>query len=294
MNKGTFTYSLLQYRHSQVLGEVLNIGLIAYFPVVNELKFIFPEKLIRLRFAYPNVPVKTIKSYFRYFEQRISELNNAPDIFYDYDLKESFQSFIKNEFLPADSSALQFAESKNSVLYTPDVNHICNQLYNLYFSVFEHQENAIHKIDEKVLLKQYKKFIEIHAGADSTFHPADQTKLKYDYIIEPHKDAKLKFEVAWQSKTDLHLVKPVSFDLVKPESIMKKAYLYSGQFLDLQDYALSHKYVFDVILAKPASKKLTRSYDNAIRVLEKIERVNLVDYIDLDSYSKQTTELALV
>lgn len=293
MNKGIFTYSLLKYRHSQVLGEVLNIGLLVYFPLNNQLRFIYPEKLIRLRFAYPNVPVKTIKSYFRYFEQHTSELNEVPDLFHTYNLKDSFENFIRNEFLPSDSSVLQFDQPKNSVLYTTDIDYICNQLYNLYFSVFEHQDNSLVKINEKVLLKQYKKLIELHSVGDDPFYPLDLPKLKYDFVIEPSRDSKLKFEIAWQSKTDLHLVKPVSFDLVKPESIMKKAYQYWGQFTDLQDYASNHNYVFDVILAKPASKQLFKSYDNAVRVLDKVDRVKLIDYNNLDSYSKQTAELAL-
>ena len=75
MNKGTFTYALLQYHHSQVLGEVLNIGLVVYFPDHNKLDFIYPNKLIRLKFAYPDVPEKTIKSYFKYFQSRVDELN---------------------------------------------------------------------------------------------------------------------------------------------------------------------------------------------------------------------------
>ena len=62
MKNETFTYSLLQYHHSQLLGEVINIDLIVYFPDSSRLEFVYPEKLLRLRYAYPSVPEKTIKS----------------------------------------------------------------------------------------------------------------------------------------------------------------------------------------------------------------------------------------
>ncbi|SKB62566.1 hypothetical protein SAMN05660226_02314 [Parapedobacter luteus] len=32
MNTGTYHHALLQYRYSQILGEVMNVGLIVYFP----------------------------------------------------------------------------------------------------------------------------------------------------------------------------------------------------------------------------------------------------------------------
>ena len=112
--------------------------------------------------------------------------------------------------------------------------------------------------------------------------------------IEPNSASKIKFDVAWQDEGNLHLVKPVSFDLVKPETITRKAYQYYGQFLDLQDHAEDKKLLFDLILAKPRSKALFKTYDNAIRLLEKPDRVKLIEQEELDSYSKETVELALI
>jgi hypothetical protein len=291
MNKGIYTYCLLQYHHSQLLGEVLNIGLIVYFPHKKELAFIYPEKLIRLRFAYPDVPEKTIKSYFKYFEQRVKELNANPEILSDYDLDKSLQQFVNSEFLPADSSALQFGNFRISVLYTPNIEHIKNQLYNLYFSVFQIQENQTKKIDETTLLNKYKKLLKDYAHQDTV---KENNNFHFDYSIEPSTTSKITFDVAWKDKDNLHLVKPVSFDLVRQNTINRKAYQYYGQFTDLQEYAESNNYLFDVILAKPKSKTLFKAYDNAIRLLQKPKTVTLVELNDLDSYSKTTVESALL
>ena len=143
MNKGTFTYALLQYRHSQILGEVLNIGLLAFFPIEQKLVFIYPEKLIRLRFAYPNLPEKTIKSYLRYFEDKVSQLNQQPDIFSSNQLELSLERLINEKFLAPDSSALQFGNFRTSVLYTNDRQIIVDQLYTLYFSVFQVSDQQV-------------------------------------------------------------------------------------------------------------------------------------------------------
>ncbi|MGV3704532.1 MAG: hypothetical protein ACO1NU_04055 [Arcticibacter sp.] len=292
MSKGIFTYALLQYHHSQLLGEVLNVGLIAYFPLQKRLEFIYPGKLIRLRFAYPHVPEKTIKAYFKYFNKRVEELNTNPEIFSDYDLGTSLKVFLEREFLPSDSSSLQFGNFRTSVLYTLDLDHITNQLYNLYFSVFQSQENVAKRIDESSLLNKYKKLIKEFAHQSAAIK--ETNRFHFDYSIEPNSSSKIKFDVAWKDEDELHLVKPVSFDLSRPEIITRKAYQYYGQYLDLEDIAKEKDYLFDVIIAKPRSRSLFKTYENAIRLLEKPKRVNLIDQNELSSYSKATAESALL
>ena len=292
MNKGNYTYCLLQYHHSQLLGEVLNIGLIVYFPQSKQLDFIYPEKLIRLRFAYPDVPEKTIKAYFKFFSQRIKELNANPEIFSDYDLSKSLQEFVNAEFLPADSSALQFGNFRTSVLYTPNLQHIKDQLYNLYFSVFQIHENITKRVDESILLNKYKKFLQEYSTRDSAIK--GNNKLHFDYAVRAGKTSNITFDVAWQENDNLHLVKPISFDLSRANTIDKKAYQYYGQFTDLQEQAGSEHYLFDVILAKPKSKSLFGAYDNALRLLQKPKKVTLVELNELGSYSKSTVESTLI
>jgi hypothetical protein len=291
MNKGTFTYCLLQYHHSQLLGEVLNIGLVVYFPHVKKLEILYPEKLLRLKFAYPDVPEKTIKAYYKYFEQRVAELNNKPDIFADYELHKSLKNFVDKELLPSDSSALQFGNYRSSVFYTPDTKHLTNQLYNLYFSVFHIHDSDVNRIDESILLKKYKKLLLEFSQQHDVIKPTN--KFHYDYAIAPNNTSKVTFDIAWKDRDSLHLVKPMSFDLKREDSISKKAYQYYGQFLDLEEVAENNNYLFDVILAKPKTKALFATYDNAIRLLQKPKRVKLIELTELNSYSKATAELAL-
>lgn len=292
MNKGTFTYGLLQYHHSQLLGEVLNIGLIAYFPDAGRLEFLYPEKLLRLRYAYPSVPEKTIKAYFKYFQARVDELNKQKDVFSDYDLNKSLKTFLENEFLQADSSALQFGNYRTSVLYTTNRQHILNQLYNLYFSVFKVEDNSNRRIDESHLLLKYKNLLK--DGLSAYHNDKGLEGLEYDYDIHSDSESVVKssykFDVAWKDKNHLHLVKPVSFDLLRAETIERKAYQYFGRFYDLQDYAVESNAEFDLLLAKPKNKSLYKAYDNAIRLLEKPKRVNLIHQDDLTEYTERTIE----
>jgi len=290
MNKGTFTYSLLQYHHSQLLGEVLNIGLIAYFPEAGRLEFLYPDKLLRLRYAYPSVPEKTIKSYFKYFQSRVDELNKQKNVFSDYDLNNSLKTFIESEFLQSDSSALQFGNYRTSVLYTDKIEHILNQLYNLYFSVFKIEDNSNRRIDEAHLLIKYKNLLKEGLSDQVSNLSLAQIEFDYDFNFgeEASSKSSYKFDVAWRDKKYLHLVKPVSFDLLRAETIERKAYQYFGRFYDLQEFASKSNSEFDLILAKPRSKSLHKAYDNAIRLLEKPKHVNLIDQEELQIYTEQT------
>lgn len=286
MTKSTFTYALLQYRHSQILGEVLNIGLLAFFPIEQKLIFIHPEKLIRLRFAYPNLPEKTIKSYLRYFEDKVNQLNLQPNFFSNKYLEHSLERLLNEEFLAPDSSALQFGNFKTAVLYSNDTQKIIDQLYNLYFSVFQVSDTHTGRVDESILLKKYTTYLRSLLPSDKLLK--DTKGVFLDYAVNNNDHASLKFEIAWKAANNLHLVKPISFDLLKADSINRKAYQYFGQFADLQDTAESNNYLFDVILAKPKKKGLVKAYDNAIRLLEKPNRVSLIEHDNLNQYAKDT------
>ncbi|MGN6640062.1 MAG: DUF3037 domain-containing protein [Mucilaginibacter sp.] len=289
MNKGTFSFALLQYHHSQILGEILNIGLIAYFPDQKETRFIYPEKLIRLRFAYPDIPEKTIKNYFKFFNDRVCQLNSQPEFFTSIDLEHSLETFLNNELIGSDSSSLQFGKIKKSVLYTNNIDAITNQLYNLYFSVFYQHENIVHRVDEITLLNRYKNlFNEIRHGKDNEVLRLD--KIRYDYQVTANSGNTVKFDIAWQSSNELHLVKPIGFDLIKPEAITAKAYRYYGQFTDLETLADRDSLNFDVLLSKPTKKPLFKAYDNATRLLSTPKSVKLVEYEGIKQYAQATLE----
>jgi hypothetical protein len=284
MTNNIYKYCLLQYRHSQFLGEVLNVGVLVYYPSVPRLVFLKPEKLIRLKFTYPNVQEKTIKTYFKAFDERVESLNTKPELFSEIDSDGSFIELIRKEFLPLDASSLQFADIKKSIQFTSKLEVIENQLYNLYFSVFEHNISNYNRIDESHLLSKYKNLIK---ELDREAYSKENKKLHFDYEIKPKEGESFKFDIGWENGS-LNLVKPVSFDVVRNETIQNKAYKFYGQFLDLQGFAGENNLRFDLLIAKPKKKELFKTFDNAIRLLSKPKHVKLVESDDLLSYTKKT------
>ena len=285
MKTEVYTYSLLQYHHSQVLGEVLNIGLLVYFKNKNEFRFLYPEKLIRLRFAYPNVPEKTIKAYYRTFQDRVNKLNHQQELYSPIDISESLSKLIDSEFLPSDSSALQFSKSKKAISYTNDVEKISNQLYNLYFTVFEQDDTTTNRVLEIDLLNKYKSFLQFYEHHST---PKIPNTIIYDYEVKFTDTKYFKSEIAWKNGTITNLVKPISFDLIKPENLTSKAYRYFGQFTDLDSYAINNNYRFDILLGKPKNKDLFVRYDDAIKLLQQPKSVKLIEENEIRKYSEVT------
>ena len=64
-----FIYSVLQYKHSLSLKEILNVGVLFYFP--DEQKFEFVSGgFSRIKGAYPMVDTHLLKSYIKEIEKK--------------------------------------------------------------------------------------------------------------------------------------------------------------------------------------------------------------------------------
>ncbi|MDI9320431.1 MAG: DUF3037 domain-containing protein [Phycisphaerales bacterium] len=287
----TYIYSLLQYRHSQILGEVLNIGLLIYVPNVKQFRFIYPKKLARISTVYPEVQEKTIRHYLRSFAISIGDLNRDPDIFSHNTAEISFIQFIAENILPPDSSALQFSETKKGILSFEDLSKsddlasISKKLYNLYFAAYDSLSIDSTKIDEHQIISSYKTYLrENGLEIENT-----SARINYDFEINTNYGEKFKFDVAWQNGT-LNLVKPISFDLSRPIDVQNKSLRFFGQFTHLQDYAKSKGINFDLLVAKPKNYELQKHYLNAINLLGQPKYVRVIKEDEIYDYSKKTVE----
>lgn len=273
-----FQYCPLQYRYNSASGEVLNVALLVLFPEQQKIAFVFPEKLNRLRAAYPNsIAERTLKAFFKGIDSKVHALNRQPEIFNDY--KNRPLDFINNEILIRDASALQFGEIKTSVLFTDDLKQIVSQLKDVYLSVYDLEESPYKTHTEDYLIKEYRKKIKLGDEQIFTKHKIEENKKIGEYI----------FPFAWQNGT-YNIVSPISLDLKLPESIIRKATLNFGKFTLLQDYAEQNKAQFDILLAEPKLKSLAKKYDEATKILERVPCIRLWAESQLDEYSQKTLE----
>ncbi|GAB3930987.1 DUF3037 domain-containing protein [Larkinella terrae] len=278
-----FHYSVLQYHHSQALGEVLNIGVLLWFPEQRQAVFRYPSRLSRIRKLYPKFPEKTIRSYFRGISIRANQLNKQPEIFANY--KQHPRQLIDNEILIRDSSALQFGEVKTGVVYTSDLSKIADEFYRLYLAFYDEEDPNRGRHDDAYLLTSFKKNLR-----QRLLGRISRETLEQSITVKPGStDLSYQFPFAWQNGT-YNLVKPVSFDLKLEQSIHEKATLNFGQFTLLQPYADERNARFDLLVARPKNRSLYKSYDQAIELIDQQPRVKIVEESELSDYTEKTAQ----
>jgi hypothetical protein len=253
----------------------MNVGVLAVFPEQCQIYFIYPERLTRLKAAYPNFPEKVLRSYFKGIQARIAQLNKQPELFSNY--QDSPETFINNEILIRDSSALQFSKLRNTVLYSDDLPIVANQIAQLYLSLYDFEETP-KRHDDLYLVSEFKRQIKRKVS--------DATKLN---IQENFSVKEYRFPFAWQNGT-LNLIDPVSFDLQKNDSIRRKADEQLGKLSRLQAFAIEKNANFDLLIARPKQSTLMDAYQSAIESLKDVKRVRLWHENQLEEYSNKTID----
>ena len=274
-----FIYSVLKYQYSQVLGEVLNVGLLAFF--ADEWRFIYPQKLTRLKELYPDVEENHIKTYLQSFEKHSQKLSDRlqQEIDFEQFSISDFEQKIKQEFLIKDDSALQFSEAKTSVKYSNNIDKISQNLYQKYFFPYDISQEK--RKDEEFILKELKILLKENQGIYNKYFQNQESKK-----ISNEKTT-LKVDLHWKNG-QTHLVQPLNFDLKKETSIDNKANRYFGKLIQLQSEIEKGQYIIDIPLAKPSEKRLFKYYDRATRILSDAPATNLIEEDKLQDYAEDT------
>ena len=275
-----YQYSLLQYHHLR-REEWLTLGVLVLFPEQKQLRFLAPKKLRRLHDAFPDAPEKLLTAWLRGFEWQAESLNARPEIFAHHHLEHHSQQLISEFFLPSDNSALQFLAVKSAVQYTEDVEAICRNLRDLFLSVYDAEGEEYGQKDNSWLAAQYRKYLK-----ERNAEVLRQHKVLENYTAQ-FRERQYKFEFAWQNHT-FNLVKTVSLDLKRADSIQRKGEQCFGQFSLLRDYAEQEHARFDLLLARPANRQLFNAYDRAVEDIRRAGNVEIVEDDKLSAYAERT------
>ncbi|PWA05097.1 DUF3037 domain-containing protein [Flavobacterium psychrotolerans] len=283
MENNQYIYSILKYKHSLLLGESLNIGILIYIP--NEEKFIFrySKSLSRIKSIYDIVSEKTIKQYLSQIELKLQTLKSDEIHFYQNELVNFFDKFIDKFILPQDGSVLQFSSSKTSYSYGNDSETIANNLTSKYLLDKEKHIAGITTTKEPILVKKFYGYL-----SSLDFERINQNANKFykNYKVRNETGNEFNFDYAWQNGT-LNLIKPISFDLKESKGIAEKAYKNFGLFTDLSNEASSNNLRYDLLIARPTLKSLYREFDHALGLLETLQRVEIVLEENIEKYSQK-------
>ncbi len=269
--KTDLTYYILNYFHSQFLGEKLNVGILFHSKNPSKIIFKHPKNFKRIRELYSDFTESQLKINLNVIEERINILNNKNSLFFD---KES--SNIVSELFRQDATALVFSEGKRAIV-DGNLELAIKDYYNLYFSNY-HEPEKKQKHDEEYLLRNFKNRLAIR---NSNAHHL----LNKDVQIKSPQTT-VKFDYKWKNGVE-NLVKSVGFDLEEESSINHKAILIHGQLNFIADELRNKNYNVDLLISRPETKNkgLLDAYERGIEIIKtaKISK-NLIEEDVVDAY----------
>jgi hypothetical protein len=274
-----FSYTVLQYIHSNILEERVNLGILFYFPKqVSPFTFVFPKNVDRIKYLYPAVNVKKIRLYLESISDTVRSINESfnTSLFHqEFELSK----FIDSEILKNDDSALWFSTLHNSILYADDPRIIVNEIFAEYFPAYGHKENS-NSITEHQISNRYLSLLRSKS-------PIVESKIIKNYKLTRN-DFNFSFDYAWQNGT-LNLVKPITFDLVDTNAIQHKSVLWYGNLSLLKLDAEEKNIRFDLLIAEPTEKAVFKEYSNALKTID-LAPVNkrIIEYNQIEEYSDST------
>lgn len=250
-----FTYSILQYKHSLALSEILNVGILFYFP--NENKFEFRSGGgQRAKAIYPDFN----NSLFQHYLQTIcSKINEKVNLFSEIPDQSNFSNYIHRFILAQDAAGLIFREPVHVKNVFNSIQRVIDEYSKLLLPGINLEKPVVIKHNESFIIKQFNGYV---LGRDSSL----SEKIKKNQIVKL-KASKVKFEYVWENK----FVKTLSFDLSDDLAIQNKSAIIHSQLIQLKDYANTNKVRFDFLIAKPQESGLENEYENALDLIDSVK-----------------------
>jgi len=253
MNK-YIIYSILQYKHSLSLGEILNVGILFYFPEERQFEFTYGDST-RLKAVYPDFNASLFNAYIKNIEGNIK---NAIDLFSGQPLSHDFTNFIHKNILAIDAAGLVFDEPNQAINIFKDKETAVNEFSKLFLPGIDIEKPVRTRHNEEYLARRFRGYfkndkIEEHLTKDEI--------IKTEHFFH-------KFDYAWSDKFNKNFIKPVSFDLLEEYSIQNKAATYFGYLTDLNEYSKLKNVRFDLLIAEPQDPSLTNAYLNSLDFID--------------------------
>jgi hypothetical protein len=270
-----FTYSVLQYKHSLALGEILNVGILFYFPLENEFKFVEGGGY-RVKSIYPDFDISLFHGYLKSI---VTKIKNHVDLFSKNPNQSDFSNYIHQFILAQDAAGLVFKDSIHVRNVFGSKEKAIEEYSKLLLSGIDVEKPAIIKHNEKFIIKQFSGYL-------LEKDPSIKAKIKKDQELRT-KTCTVKFEYVW----DHNYIKPLSFDLSDELSIQTKSAVIHSQLIQLKDYAKNNNVRFDLLIAKPQEANLQNEYNNALDLIGSVKtNKNLITQDLWNDYFQNTLD----
>lgn len=205
-----FTYSVLQYKHNLVLGEVLNVGILFHFPLESRFEFVKGDGY-RAKAIYPDFDNTLFNAYIKNIT---SKIKNHVDIFNTQSDKSDFARYIHQNILAEDAAGLVFNAPVQVKAYYDTIQHVVNEYSKLLLPGINTEKPTVVKHNEQYIIRTFQGYFQ------DKYKDIEKKITRNKTIKTKHFD--IKFDLSFE-KEKQYLIKPLSFDLTDESSIQSKA-----------------------------------------------------------------------
>lgn len=270
-----FTYSVLQYKHSLALGEILNVGILFYFPNEGLFEFVSGDGT-RAKAVYPDFDNSLFNGYLKTIQGKVSK---SIDLFRQTPNGSELSAFIYKHILAEDAAGLIFRDAISVKNVFESRKQAVNSYSKLLLPGINVEKPILTRHNENFILKKFSGYI---LGKDKSI----DDKLIRNEVIDTGV-YKIRFDFAWENSTR-NYIKPISFDLTDEHLIDNKSFQYFGLISALDSINQNKNSRFDFLISKPQAQSLQRPFNNALDFLDSAKgNKQLITEDRWESYSEQ-------
>lgn len=278
-----FTYSILQYRHSIPLREILNVGILFYFPDERKFEFVSGDGS-RAKSIYPDFDNSLFNSYLKVILQRVK---NHVDLFTGNPAESDFSKYIHSNILAEDAAGLIFSNSSTVENVFGSNEKAIAEFTKLLLPGISFEKQTIIRHNEQYIIRRFHNYV--FQGNNSL----EEKFLKNQIIKTKH--STIKFDLCYKTKTGSSFIKPVNLDFNEESAFQNKAATFYGYISELANLGSSQKNRYDFLLSKPQDSRFQRAYENALDFLDSAKAPKqLITEEKLEDYSQWVVSELLI
>lgn len=250
--RSKYSYVVLRYVHDILSGEQLNVGVVVLSAEARYLGALCRPTYARLARTFPGFRGDAFRKTMRYIQAEIERLaERVADSAPFESLPRSVLELV-TQVLPRDDSSFKWSEAGVGV--TDDLPKALEDLYERLVTRCDDKEQSERRTDEDVW-KGYRKELE------------SRHLLQY---LQPKTiattDDEIEFRHAWKNGS-WHCLEPVSFDLMRSDSIREKAHKVLGELTSLRD--AKEQFRVYLLVGGPQSEGMCEEYEKALSIIDK-------------------------
>lgn len=248
MTTPSYTFVILRYRHDQVAGELLNVGVVVHSAQTRFLGARFRTAFARFRHAYPDLDTSTLRADVRRISKAFAARARALAKDGELSLEKTTAETLAREIIDQ-SSAFVWSSVGSGIANDPKVG--LDAVYDRFVTRFDEKHGE--RRSDQDIWRPFRDRLAAH---------------EVSHLLEPitirSNVAEVAFDHAWKNGT-WHCVQPLSFDLASADSIQDKAARWAGNFVGLAES--QEQFRAYLLVGAPSNEKLVNAYRRALSLI---------------------------